>query len=338
MTPAPALPCPRCGAARAQSPECPRCGVIYAKADARARQEASAREAEDQRRALREVREALPPPPTFTPLLAELRPPENTEAPGPDDAEVALARLEWHQRFWVLPVTMGLAYVVMGTGFRGLARIFLSMHVHEFGHAVTAWFCGFSAMPSLWVTYTAESRSPVLSLMFAGMFGALGWRGWKTGRKSWMAWAAALLLIQAVATLGTTPQQARALITFGGDAGCLVLGALLMSLFYARRGTALHERGLRWGLLVMGAIAFMDSLHTWWGARKDVDRIPFGDIEGVGLSDPSKLVDQHGWSVGTLIDRHVGVATACLVLLGALYLYRLYEIRTAAPRLRDFRT
>ena len=33
-----------------------------------------------------------------------------------------------------------------------LQRTFLSMMVHEAGHAVTSWFCGFAAFPALWVT------------------------------------------------------------------------------------------------------------------------------------------------------------------------------------------
>ena len=51
---------------------------------------------------------------------------------------------------------------------------------------------------------------------------------------------------------------------FGGDAGCMVLGTLLMGTLDARRGHVLARGWLRWGFLVIGAAAFCDAYATWW--------------------------------------------------------------------------
>jgi len=113
-----------------------------------------------------------------------------------------------------------------------------------------------------------------------------------------------------------------------------VLAALLMATFFAPRESALYKSwGLRWGLLVIGALSFMHVFLTWTGPYED---IPFGEIEGVNLSDPSLLTEMYGWPVTQLVDRYVRLGTACLVVLLGLYLWGLVsaylEIRRSAAR------
>ncbi len=92
-----------------------------------------------------------------------------------------------------------------------------------------------------------------------------------------------------------------------------------MITFYAPRDSAIYRCALRWGFLVIGAAAFMDAFATWWGARSDIDRIPFGENEGVGLSDPSCLTEKYGWTVQTMTDRYVWLGIACLCVLAVVY-------------------
>ena len=76
---------------------------------------------------------------------------------------------------------------------------------------------------------------------------------------------------------------------------------------------------MRWGFLVIGAFAFMDSFTTWWDAKHGAEGVVFGEIEGVGDSDPTVLVFQHGWSEAKLIRRYLGTAWTCLAALAVLY-------------------
>ena len=55
---------------------------------------------------------------------------------------------------------VALAFHAWPTG-HCLQRTFLSMMVHELGHAVTAWWCGFGALPGLWKTLIPETRGVV---------------------------------------------------------------------------------------------------------------------------------------------------------------------------------
>jgi hypothetical protein len=242
------------------------------------------------------------------------------------DADAEAAAFELKLRTWVLPVALGLGWLVATGSLRFVVRLF-TMLVHESGHAVTAWLCGVPALPTLWVTYSASTRWYSLAALLAAGLGLLVWRGWK--RRQWVpvALGAGLLAVQAVGTLGLSYDKARALITFGGDAGMMVLGTALMATFYVRPGSYLHEHGLRWGFVPIGALAYWDAFSSWWKARTNVDWIPFGRMEGVGLSDPSRLVDDYGWSVGDMIRRHVAVGVACLVFLAGLYAVQLYRAR-----------
>lgn len=323
--------CPRCTAPRVPGPECPRCGVIYARAEARAARAAA-------------VRQEAPPAPAAAlepeaPLAVDpawLAPPDLRSDILPDetpalDADAEAAAFELKLRTWVLPVALGLGWLLATGSLRFIVRLF-TMLVHETGHAATAWLCGIPAVPTLWVTLSASTRWYSFAALLAAGAGALAWRGWQ--RRQWgrVATGAGLLVVQAVCTLGLSFGKARALVTFGGDAGMMVLGTALMASFYVRPGSYLHEHGLRWGFVPIGAVAFWDSFSSWWRARTDVDAIPFGRIEGVGLSDASRLVDQYGWSVGDMIRRHVAVGVVCLVLLATLYAVQLYRGRSSASK------
>jgi hypothetical protein len=94
-----------------------------------------------------------------------------------------------------------------------------------------------------------------------------------------------------------------------------------MATFYAPRESAIYRSwGLRWGLLAIGAISFVQVFLVWSGPLED---IPFGEIEGVNLSVTSLLTTVYGWSVTQLVDRYMRLATVCLVILAGMYVWGL---------------
>jgi hypothetical protein len=146
---------------------------------------------------------------------------------------------------------------------------------------------------------------------------------WKTQRTALLVAGVVLAAVQLYA-MNLSTDSAQAWITFGGDGGAMVLGTLLMMGFFVPK---LREHGLRWGLLAIGAAAFVDTFATWWAARSDTDAIPFGEIEGVGLSDPSKLHDVYDWSTRMIVDRFVALGVACLVALAAVTVWQVLRSR-----------
>ncbi|MGC4123152.1 MAG: hypothetical protein QM765_53010 [Myxococcales bacterium] len=321
--------CPNCSAPREQGPVCPRCGVIYAKAEARAA--ALAQRAA----APAPVAPAAPVIP-LSPAGIEPPAPSNSSTPSsalPDvspfwELDPEQAELEWKLRAAAVPAAMLLARLWMETGMgKSLGRIFFSMWLHEAGHAIVSWFTGFSAIPLPWFTRTAESRSAVVFLLFAGLFGALGWWGFKRKHTPLMVLAGSLLALQVFGTLLVSAPKAQEWMIFGGDAGCFILGTLFIASFLvpaARRG------GLRWGFLVIGAVSFMDPFEQWWAARTDVDRIPFGENEGVTLSDATKLLETYGWPARSIPKAYVTLSVLCLVVLAAFWAWSVWHARRQA--------
>lgn len=128
-----------------------------------------------------------------------------------------------------------------------------------------------------------------------------------------------ILLLQLVGTLGIKEHSAQMLIVFGGDGLGMILATLLMASFFFGKETNLYQGSLRWGFVAIGAAAFVDIFSVWWATRSDKGRIPFGEQEGTGLSDATKLVDDYGWTIDQLVSRHVTVGVLCLAALAAVY-------------------
>jgi hypothetical protein len=220
---------------------------------------------------------------------------------------------EFKYRLLALPLALLVARWLTGTGFNMVAGM-LAMVVHECGHAVTAWLAGRWAVPTLWFTMIGQSRSWLVVVLVAGAIVFGGFQAWRARRWGWVCAAAAGLLLQLDILSARAPG---ALIIFGGDGGAMVLATILMATFYAPRDSVVYKSwGLRWGLLAIGALAFMHVYRVWsgpWG------NIPFGQIEGRGPSDPTLLTEMYGWSVIQLVDRYIELARACFGAMGLMY-------------------
>ena len=293
--------CAWCGAPRADSLKCPKCKAVYSKAEA-----------------LRG---------------AEILRSNSAVWNGETDAQALEARL---RRFAIPGALLFALALHAGALGRFLMRTFFSMPVHELGHTVAAWLCGIVAVPTLWKTIMfSESRGFAAPLLVAG---ALLWFIYKDAhqqRTLQVRLGTALLVLQVVCTFLLPLHSALALISFAGDGGAMILAVLLMSSFYARRESQLVVGWLRWGFLVIGASTFVDIFSVWWSARTDPDAIPFGENEGVGLSDASQLSDMHGWSASTLVSRYLLLGAICLVVLGIIYVRGLGEFSRAGSRRAD---
>lgn len=236
---------------------------------------------------------------------------------------------EWKHRVVAIPaaIVVALLFHSWDTG-HFVQRTALSMPLHELGHAITAWWCGFAAIPTFWKTIIPESRGLLMPAAVAALNGFLVWRGWTSGKNAVFALGAVLGVLQFFAYTSSL-DTAMVAFTFGGDAGGMILGTGLMLLFFVP-SEKLREHHLRYGFLSIGAAGYVDCFGTWWSARSTPEAIPFGEIEGVGLSDPSKLVEVHGWTEAQVVDRYVTVGTACAIVLVVVWLWATWSARKRA--------
>ncbi len=246
---------------------------------------------------------------------------------------VADARFELRLRQIAPPAVALLLWLALSNPtLAGALRIFLSMWLHELGHALSGWLCGLAALPGPWRTRIPEARSWwVLGVVLLGL-GWLAWRVWgselgERARRGGVALVAAAAAL--VGWLWLLPmERASQLILFAGDGGGMVLGAALAACFYVPPHHSLHHTGVRWGLLVIGTAAYLDPARVWLRAS-DHDTIAFGHIEGVGDSDPSRLVDGFGWSVDALVSRYQALVWLCAAALVLLYARGVWAARQA---------
>ena len=304
-----AAPCPWCSAPRGTGPTCPRCGANYAKAELIKTQGRALAAAEEQLA----VEQAVP-----------------AVIVGAEDRAVDDPLLEWKICVAAIPAALGLG-VLFHFLTPSLQRIFFGMPVHELGHAITAWLCGYFAIPTLWKTLVfSESRGFLAPLLLAGGLGYLAYRAWLAEKYGYVAFLGALLVLQGFGTLVVSENTAEMLFTFGGDGMGMVLAALLMASFFFGKRTELYKGWLRWGFLLIGAAAFADMFGTWWVAQTNADAIPFGENEGSGLSDPMKLLEDYGWATKTIVRRYVLVGSGSLLALVLVYVWGVRRARGKA--------
>lgn len=305
--------CPWCSAPRDAGPACPRCGADYAKAEAI------------------KTHGRATPAVTQTPTSIEDVDPADLvyDEESPDEwTKVSDAELEWKFCLAAIPVAlcMAIAFHASGLG-ASLQRIFLTMPVHEFGHAVTAWFCGYAAIPTLWKTIVPETRGFIAPLALFGALGYMTYHARKTNKPPLVYAGGALILLQAIATVGISSHTAQMWITFGGDGAGMVLAAMLMGSFFFGKKTQLYKGSLRWGFVVIGAAAFVDIYATWWKARNDEGAIPYGTTGGMA-TDAMTLVDVYGWSLQTLVHRYVVLGVCCLIALALVYAWGVWRAKS----------
>jgi hypothetical protein len=211
-----------------------------------------------------------------------------------------------------------------------LQRTFFAMPVHELGHATAAWFTGHWAIPTLWKTMTGEGRGIVTPLVLLGVIGYSMYRAYLAEKPALLALGAVLVLLQATGTLLVNAKTADMLIVWGGDGAGMIIATALMATFFFGKGTQLYRGSVRWGFLVIGAAAFVDMFSVWLAARGDFGRIPFGEQEGVGLSDATRLVDDFGWAAEVMVRRYVAVGLSCLAVLALVYAWGVRQAGRAA--------
>lgn len=301
--------CPWCNAPRGLGPDCPRCGANYAKAEA-----------------IKQHGKAAAPPPAAP---RETRAQEDTgQLLGIDDMPDRVEDPQLELKFCIAAIPamlfVALLFNLSGLG-HGLQRMFFAMPMHELGHAVTGWLCGFFAIPTLWVTRVPEEPTLLVSAILVVGMGTVMYRGWNAGKPGLVALGAVILALHAIGTLALQYHTAQMLIIFGGYGMGMILSVLLMASFFFGKDTNLYKGSLRWGFVAIGAAGFVDNFGVWVRSWRDHNDIPFGMQEGSGKSDPLKLVEDFNWTIETLVGRYMALGVCCLLVLVAVYAWGVWQ-------------
>lgn len=281
------MECPKCHFDHPlQTTECLKCGVIFSKYVAF-------------EEAVAAVRPALPE-----------RPPDKVAE------EQRKAKNEFTIRIFALPGALLFGCAVNWAV--PMLTAFLSMWLHESGHAIAAWFCGYAAFPTAWITIIPAERGRWISLVLGAIAAFGGYYALRLERWFWVAVSAGVLVLFVVGNL-QPEAHARMLFTFWGEGGAYVLATVLMLTFYARLDSPLTKNQVRWGLLILGAMAFWSVYKRWGGGFENIAQF-LEDTDDRGIpSDPRVLTLVYGWSTYKLIHAYWTVGRLCLIVLGGAY-------------------
>ena len=295
------LECPKCHFDHPQqTQECLKCGVVFAKYLA------------------------------FQESVAAVRAVEIEPAPEVDAAAAQRAHNELLCRIFAVPAALLLGWLV-NQGMPTLTA-FLSMWVHECGHAITAWLCGYTAFPTAWITIIPEERGRWISVVLAALLVAGGYVAYRFQRWFWLAASAAVLALVIAGNL-QTDFRSRMLITFWGDGGAFALSTILMMTFYAGPNSPLTKNQVRWGLLLLGALAFWSVYSRWGGGFEKIANF-LEDTDERGPSDARLLITMYGWPIGVMQARYMLLAHACLGALAAAYAAGLAQAKRMSQGLK----
>lgn len=239
------------------------------------------------------------------------------------------AQLEYKFCLFALPLMLviGLLFNSSEMG-AAIQRIWLTMPVHELGHALTAWLTGYDAIPVLWMTITYTDSPGFIAplLLFAGIL-ALGRYALIHNNKLGLILVGILLVLQFIGTFILSPATSDMLIIFGGDGMGIIIATLLMSSFYYGKDTGLYKGSLRWGFLMIGAAAFVDIYMVWFNSLGDVSQVPYGTTGG-RFTDSYRLVEDYDWSFKQLINRYFYLGNLCIFVLCVVYYQGLQKAKS----------
>ncbi|MGZ4787471.1 MAG: hypothetical protein ACXVZX_03060 [Terriglobales bacterium] len=289
------MECPKCHFDHPQqTEECLKCGVIFAKY--LASQEAMAT-----------VRPALPE--RSLDQVSELQ---------------RQASNEFKFRIFALPGALLLGWLVNWT--MPTLTAFLSMWLHESGHAIAAWFCGYAAFPTAWITLIPDERGRWISIVLGAAVAVGGYFAFRLQRWFWVCVSSGVLLLFVLGNL-QAESHAHLLFTFWGEGGAYVLSTILMLTFYARPDSPISRTQVRWGLLLLGAMAFWSVYTRWAGGFENIAQF-LEDTDDRGIPSDMRVLNLvYGWSTFVLINRYRALGHACLVALGAAYAAGLVQVQ-----------
>jgi hypothetical protein len=291
------MECPKCDFDHPQqTDECLKCGVIFAKYLA------------------------------FQEAVQAVRPATSEFSPHEFAEQQRKAKNEFLCRVFALPGALLVGWLVNLA--MPMLTAFLSMWLHESGHAITAWFCGYAAFPTAWITMIPDERGRWISVVLGAAAATGGYFAFRLQRWFWFAASGAFVALFVLGNL-QTQSHAKSLFTFWGEGAAYVLATVLMLTFYARPESPIARNQVRWGLLLLGAMAFCSVYMRWAGGFESIAQF-LEDTDGRGIpSDQRVLTLEYGWSIYQLIHYYWTVGHACLLTLAGAYAVGLVQAQKA---------
>lgn len=244
---------------------------------------------------------------------------------GKYNTEILLKEAEITTNLYGFPMAFLIAFAV---NFIDPLAWFISMWVHEFGHATIAWFSGYRAMVTFAGTIISFDRSLFVYFGILILIGLTFYSGWKEQKKTTMIICIILAIMQFILTWKTSYSTYRMLLYFGGIGGEFYLSALLIIAFYWRLPEKFYWEFWRFFALIIGATTFWGNFTKWHRISKGKVDIPWGTFwggRGDSGGDLNVLNNEVGWSADQIINTYNTLGFICFLVIIGTYLYYLWK-------------
>ncbi len=228
---------------------------------------------------------------------------------------------------YALPIVFLLSAVLHWIGFDSLL-LGMRIWIHEFGHAVVAWFSGRQAtpLPFGWTNVNLD-RSLIVYGCFLTLWGLLFYTGWKEQKRGSMVVATIAIVLQFWMTWFLSQDKFEMWFAFGGVGGEFYLSTLLALGFYLPLPDKWRWDFWRYPALFMGASTFLNSFSFWHQIKRGVADIPWGTMlngSGDAGGDMNQLRD-FGWSDVHIINSYLTIGQLCFLAMVVVYALRVVQ-------------
>ncbi|WP_330203265.1 J domain-containing protein [Cyanobacterium sp. Dongsha4] len=238
--------------------------------------------------------------------------------------DVFLAEAEIKTNTYALPIAFLIAFAI---NFIDPLVWFISVWIHELGHATLAWFSGYRAMVTFAATIVSFEHS--LFVYFGILFLLLLtiYSTWKENKKYVIIFLVFLIFLQFILTWTISRSTYGMLLAFAGIGGEFYLSTLFIVGFYWNLPKRFYWEFWRYIFLVWGMITFWGSWTRWQKIKAGKSQIPWGTFwsgRGDSGGDLNILRNQHDWGIEQIINTYNTLGFICFLVILFVYFYNLW--------------
>ncbi|MTF40629.1 J domain-containing protein [Cyanobacterium aponinum] len=238
--------------------------------------------------------------------------------------DIFLAEAEIKTNTYALPIGFFIAFAI---NFIDPLVWFISVWIHELGHATLAWFSGYRAMVTFAATIVSFEHS--LFVYFGILFLLLLtiYSTWKENKKYIIIFLVFLIFLQFILTWTISRSTYGMLLAFAGIGGEFYLSTLFIISFYWNLPQRFYWEFWRYIFLIWGMITFWGSWTRWQKIKVGKSQIPWGTFwsgRGDSGGDLNILRNQHDWGIERIINTYNTLGFICFLVILFVYFYNLW--------------
>lgn len=213
----------------------------------------------------------------------------------------------------------------------------VSMWVHEFGHATTAWFGGVAATPFLGWTTMGGERSWIVTICFTALLGILGYKSWEKKSYFLVGTFVIAFLTQMYFRFVLNEENLDFMFSYMGIGGEFWISSWLIIAYHYDFPEYVQWRLLKYVALFIGAMVFLNALMMWKNISHGYAEFPWGSLwGGEDHGDMNVLRDEFGWQTLQITSSYVKLGTVCLLIVIVHYIIQVARFFIFAEKKRAF--